>query len=222
MEKKRGTTIAVVAALIIAVVSLGIAFAAFSTTLNINGTATVQASNWDIYFMKAQNGTKPTTETALDSSNIAESNIQTGIPETVTATGSIVATTLTWNATFKTPGDKVVYTVYVKNGGSFDAKVTNVTLPNPTCKSGDPLTTETAVCAHIKYGLYTDASGQTAVANGQTLTAGATTTYYLIAYLDNEGWATDGTSGTGTPLPTDNVVTDSIQATVTYTQASNN
>ena len=50
MERKRGQIIAVVIALVVAVVSLGVAFAAFSTTLNISGTATVQASSWNIFF----------------------------------------------------------------------------------------------------------------------------------------------------------------------------
>lgn len=221
MERKRGTTVAIVAALIIAVVSLGVAFAAFSTTLNINGTATVQSSSWDIYFTQSSNGSKPTSEVALDSTNITESNSQQGISETVTATGNVIATTLTWNATFKTPGDTVVYKVYVKNAGSFNAKVSNISLPNPTCKSGSPLTTETAVCAHIHYKLYTNSGCTTELTTNDTLNSGAETIYYLKAWLDNDGWATDGTSGTGTPLPTVDVVTDSIQATVTYSQATN-
>ena len=66
MERKRGTTVAVVAALIIAVVSLGIAFAAFSSTLTINGSATVQTSNWKIYFTTSSTGEDPgTSGTAL-------------------------------------------------------------------------------------------------------------------------------------------------------------
>ena len=76
MEKQRGTTVAIVAALIIAVISLGVAFAAFSTTLNINGTATVQASSWDVYFATAATGdnTKPSSSTALTTDQIQETN----------------------------------------------------------------------------------------------------------------------------------------------------
>lgn len=224
MEKQRGTSIAIVAALIIAVVSLGVAFAAFSTTLNINGTATVQASSWDIYWTNdGTNYAKPTSSVNLVSgTDFVESNSQSGISETVTASGSVVATTLTWNATFKTPGDQVIYTIHVNNGGSYAATVTNVNLPTITCKTGDPASTETAVCAHIHYGLYTDSSCNTPVSTSSpAIAAGGHTTYYLKAWLDNTGWTTDGTSATGTPLPTDTVTSDSISATVTYGQVTN-
>ena len=100
-------SIAIVAALVIAVVSLGIAFAAFSTTLNVNGSATVQTSSWDIYFTGSSGGTKPTSSTALPSGNIS------GTAQS--KTGSIVATTLTWNASFKAPGEYAIFKVYVKN-----------------------------------------------------------------------------------------------------------
>ena len=61
MERRRGTTVAVVAALIIAVVSLGIAFAAFSSTLTINGSATVESSSWDIHYSDVSGGTAPSS-----------------------------------------------------------------------------------------------------------------------------------------------------------------
>ena len=158
MERKRGTTVAIVAALIIAVVSLGVAFAAFSTTLNINGTATVQASSWSIYFTNdGSTFAKPTQSVTLTAgTDFTESNSQSGISETVTATGSLTATTLTWHATFKTPGDQVVYTVYVNNAGSYDAKVSSVNLPQQTCKINAGTAqeaAETAVCNHIHYQL---------------------------------------------------------------------
>lgn len=225
MERQRGTTVAIVAALIIAVISLGVAFAAFSTTLNINGTATVQASSWDIYWTNdGTNYTKPSSsQTLVSGTDFVESNSQSGISETVTASGSVVATTLTWSATFKTPGDQVIYTIYVNNAGSYEAKVTNVNLPTITCKSGNPLETETTVCGHIHYGLYTDANCTTPVStSSSTIAAGGHTTYYLKAWLDNTGWTSDGTSATGDLLPTANVVSDSISATVTYGQVTSN
>ena len=222
MEKQRGTTVAIVAALIIAVISLGVAFAAFSTTLNINGTATVQASSWDVYFATAATGTdtKPSSSTALTTDQIQETNRQSGIQETVTdATGSIVATTFTWSAKFKTPGDQVRYTLYIKNGGTYNAKITNVSLPTPTCKISGTQTAETTICGKIKYTL-TNAGDGSAVANNQTLAAGETKTFYLTAYLEEDGWI-GGTNPGDNPiaLPTNTIVTDTISATVTYTQA---
>ena len=200
MEKQRGTTIAIVVALIIAVVSLGVAFAAFSTTLNITGTATVQQSSWDIYFMTTSNGTKPSSSTSLPAANI------TGTAQS--ATGSIVATTLTWNASFKAPGEYAVFKVYVKNAGSYNAKITGITKGGISC-STDPK----SVCDHLHYELYTDSACTTALAQNRGLNAGAEDIIYLKAWLDDTGWSTDGSG-----LPTSNVTSSTISATITYTQ----
>ena len=135
MERKRGTTVAVVAALIIAVVSLGIAFAAFSTTLTINGSATVTASNWDIHFERLSD-TTPTTGTA-----------------TITTAPTLSATTFSGlEANFKTPGDSVTYSWHVVNKGTFDATLatTPASLPKPTCTSTDT-TSATNVCKNLTY-----------------------------------------------------------------------
>ena len=222
MERKRGTIIAVVAALVIAVVSLGIAFAAFSTTLNINGTATVQSSKWDIFFTSAASGgTKPSSSTALPSANITESNTS-GYPETVTdPSASIVATTLTWSVKFKTPGDRVRIKFYVKNGGDFNAKVDAISLPTLSCTGGANQTQANALPDTAKrqyyYGIYTNDGGTTALNTGRALDAGATDTLYLVAWLDDTGWASDGTG-----LPSSAVSTAQISATITYKQATSN
>ena len=219
MEKQRGTTIAIVAALIVAVISLGVAFAAFSTTLNINGTATVQASSWKIYFSNSNTAnSEPSSSTAI--ADITESNTQ-GLPETATGTGSMTATEVTWNATFKTAGDKVVYKFYVRNDGAFDAKVSNT--PAATAAGGSGITctkggsAEVDVCSHIHYGLYTDAAGTTPVAQNLTLAHNSYDEYYLIAWLDTSYGGNDGTG-----LADGDVTTATITTTVTYSQADIN
>lgn len=212
MERKRGTTVAVVAALIIAVVSLGIAFAAFSSTLTINGSATVQASTWNIFFTTAANGSDPgTTGIALPAANIAESNIQAGIAETVTASATVKTADFSWTASFTTPGDKVVYDFYVRNTGSYAAKITSINAPQVTCTPTD--TISQGVCGHIHYGLYKDANGTNAVAQNDEIAAGGNAHYYVIAYLDNDEWAPDGSD-----LPTATVNVNTTQISITYTQ----
>ena len=216
-EQNKKTTVGIIIALVISVISLGVAFAAFSGTLNINGTATVEVSEWNMYFTTANDGDKPSSETAIPSGNIQISNMQQGVTPTVTATGSMVATTLTWDAIFRTPGDRVMYTVYVKNGGSYNAKVTAINLPTQTCtvKTGTAdEAPETRVCSHIHYGLYTDTAGNNPVAVDQTISAGSTQAYYLIAYLDTN-WAADGSD-----LLTETVKTNQISATVSFGQAN--
>ena len=221
MEKKRGTTIAVVAALIIAVVSLGIAFAAFSTTLNINGTATVKATKWDIYF--SDTGAENSKTAASSSiSSITPSNTA-GWTTTATGTGTYAsATTISWNASFKTPGDKVVYKFYVRNDGDYNAKVSNTPVSRQgsatgetafTCTTGSPAQAETTVCSHIHYGLYTDAAGTTPVAQNLQLSAHNNDEYYLIAWLDESYGGNDGQG-----LAPADVTTATISTTVTYSQ----
>ena len=203
MERKRGTMIAVVAGLIIAVVSLGVAFATFSQTLNINGTATVQATSWDVYFTDAAtNGTKPSSSTSMPSNTIDPSGTVNN------ATASIVATTFTWSANFKSPGDKVVYTIYVKNGGSYNAQVSNISTPAITCTSDTK-----SACTHLSYGLYTDSTGQNPLTTSFTVNSGATGTIYLIATLDNSYGGNDGSGLVSTPITTNN-----ISATVSFEQ----
>ena len=203
MERKRGTMIAVVAGLIIAVVSLGVAFATFSQTLNINGTATVQATSWDVYFTDAAtNGTKPSSSTSMPSNTIDPSGTVNN------ATASIVATTFTWSANFKSPGDKVVYTIYVKNGGSYNAQVSNISTPAITCTSDTK-----SACTHLSYGLYTDTARQNPLTTSFTVNSGATGTFYLIATLDNSYGGNDGSGLVSTPITTDN-----IPATVSFEQ----
>ena len=222
MEKKRGTTIAVVAALIIAVVSLGIAFAAFSQTLTINGTATVKATKWDIYFSDTgEASSKPAANAHI--SSITPSNTA-GWTTTATGDGTYdSATTISWNATFKTPGDKVVYKFYVRNDGDYNAKVSNTPVSKQGSASGETAFTctatggtagaETTVCSHIHYGLYTDAAGTTPVAQNLTLAAHDNDDYYLIAWLDESYGGNDGQG-----LAPADVTTATISTTVTYSQ----
>lgn len=214
MEKKRGTTIIVVAALIIAIVSLGVALAAFSTTLTINGTATVQASSWNVFFATAADGTDPgsTTGVPLPNGNIAISNLQTGVTPTATASATVKSADFTWSATFKTPGDKVVYDFYVRNTGTYNAKITSINAPTKTCTKGGQ--TETTVCPHIHYGIYNDAAGTDAVAVDDVLNATSNAHYYVIAWMDNDNWDPEGSD-----LPDANVTVDYTQVSIIYTQA---
>ncbi len=226
MEKKRGVTIAVVAALVIAVISLGVAFAAFSTTLNINGTATVQATKWDIYFSNSayssQSSSKPSSSTPIAS--ITPSN-GAGFTTTASGTGNITsATTIEWSASFKTAGDRVTYAFYVVNDGDFNATLdstgtsglTQVGVTNFTCTAeGGQTGAEESVCAHIHYGIYTDSAGTTPLQTGTSLNAHSSNQYYLVAWLDNSYGGNDGQS-----LAPVDVTTATITTTLAYTQSS--
>ena len=195
-------TISIIAVLVISIISLGVAFAVFSTTLNINGSASVEATNWDIFFTTENDGAKPTQTTTVPEANITPSGTATN------QSASIVATTFTWSANFKSPGDKIIYTIYVKNGGNYNARVSNISMPTITCTT-DPK----SACSELSYGLYTDTAGNTPLSTSFTVDAGDTEVFYLIATLsENYG----GTSGAN--LVTTDVTSSTISATVTFEQ----
>ena len=178
MERRRGITLVIVAALVVAVVSLGVAFAAFSTTLNITGSATVQSSTWDIHYStNGTTGTAPSTDGT--SVSPTASNTQSGINSTATGTGSLKPGTFTWSGTFKTPGDRLVYTFYVCNKGTYNAKLTSITSPTATCKIGS--TNETTACP--TYGIYTNSGLTTSLQANETLNAGICKQIWVAATL---------------------------------------
>ena len=206
MEKKRQASVFIIATFIIALISLGVAFAAFSSTLRINGTAEVVGSNWNIYFTDGEEGTDPGTSEGRE---ISANTYGTH------ATGSAIMTTadLTWNATFRAPGDKVSFDLYVRNDGDYNAKVTAISADagSKTCTIGG--STETVVCSHIHYGVYNDAAGTDPVAVNDPINAGTSAHYYVIAYLDNVGWAADGSD-----LPESTVIVNPVQIQITFGQ----
>ena len=155
MEKNRKTTIMIIATLVISIVGLGIAFAAFSTTLNINGNATVEASAWKVVF----EGTTSTTTLAAP--------ITTGTATEVThPTIKNNATEISnYSVSLMTPGDSVTYNFKIHNDGDFAASVSSVTISgvsNPSSPiSGSALVTDSSIAtanantlAAIEYKLY--------------------------------------------------------------------
>ena len=111
MEKERRTKALVVVVLLIVVAGLTIAFAALSTTLNINGTAYLDAAKWGIKFENLSSPTKIGSATTTGTAKIEESKSAeiTGI-----------------NVSLSTPGDKVTYTVDLVNKGTINAKIDNI------------------------------------------------------------------------------------------------
>lgn len=111
MEKERRTKALVVVVLLIVVAGLTVAFAALSATLNIKGTAYLDAAKWGIKFENLSEpesiGTATTTGTAK-------------IEETKSAEINDI------NVSLSTPGDKVTYTVDLVNEGTINAKIDKI------------------------------------------------------------------------------------------------
>ena len=118
MFRDKKLTIAIIIVLMISVIGLGIAFAAFSQTLTINGTGTVESSSWSVVFEGA------------DGSNTI------GAPTLVGTAQEITRPTIknnstevsTYEVTLKSPGDEVIYNFKIHNKGDYAANLTSLTV----------------------------------------------------------------------------------------------
>ena len=95
--------------LIVGLVAMTVAYAALSTNLAINGTATVENTKWDIRFENYAVGTgnnvdAPTVAAALS-----------GADASVTQLSNV-------DVTLSKPGDKLVYQFDIVNNGTIDAR----------------------------------------------------------------------------------------------------
>ena len=205
MGRRKAATISIVIALVLAVVSIGVAFATFSATLNINGTAEVQASNWNIFFTSTNGGNAAGTSGVSITPTLSNDN---SLTVTATGTGTLKTDSFTWDGTFKTPGDRITYTFYIRNAGSYAAKITSINVPDISCTKGG--SSETTVCGKITYGIYTNAAGTTRLAANDTLAAGASKQVWVVAVLDKNMTASE--------LPNAPVTVNPDTISITYTQ----
>lgn len=121
MERNRKQKLLIVLALIVAIVSLTIGFAAFSTTLNISSSVSVTPStdNFEIRF-----STSPTITIV---SPVVASYKTAGVTATDgTIINNATPTITNISATFTEPEQSVSYTVYVRNDGEYTAYLNSV------------------------------------------------------------------------------------------------
>lgn len=154
MEKERGAKVIAVVALLIAVVGLTIGYAAYASTLTINGSANVDPASWDVHFAYKTGDSLTAAKTGSAVEN---------------TTPTLAATTISgFDVTLKAPGDSVTYDFSVKNGGTLDAKLDTFTLGTLTCAPNDGSTISqedaTRLCGELKYTL--------TYADGSTITTG--------------------------------------------------
>lgn len=122
MEKGRGTKALVVVTLLVSVLALSIAYAAYSATLLISGTVTVKKSSdaWNVHF-ESTDGSTTLTPTL-------------GGNAKVTSSATLTETKISdFEITFYAPGDSISYDFEVKNTGSVDATLNKITLGSLSC-----------------------------------------------------------------------------------------
>lgn len=148
--KYKKESILVVCILLVCIFSIG--YAAFSTTLKINGTGTI-SSTWNVHF---DTGTTNTTCTV--------SSKDSGTPSTCTPTRA--ANTVTAAIKFASPGDVVTLKVRVLNEGSLNATHSLAAKLYLTSSTSTACTNVTATGNYTSYNASGTASNGTAVTLG--------------------------------------------------------
>ncbi len=146
----------VIAVLLGVLVVMAVAYAAFSTTLNINGTATIKSS-WNVAF----DTTKTTTATGVVTPT-------TGSGGTTAPTGTVSYTDgqhATVSADLYQPGDKVEFLLTVKNTGSLKATLGSLSISSSTGCTVSSLTC-TSTAGHIKFTVGNFSSATLNASNG--------------------------------------------------------
>ncbi len=189
MRKEKSIQNTVMILLAVAVVAMSIGFAAFSQTLTIGGgsdnTTTIKKAKWLIHYL-------PTT--------YAE-NSATGYVASTSHTAA--DTDVTFQTTLNKPGDKFEFTIDVKNDGTFNAKLSSITMTELTA----------AQQKYLTYTINYDNNNYTASTSnitGSTLNPSDTKTVKVtVAYIQPENEA---------DLPTEDDVTVSLTASLNYDQ----
>ena len=185
---KRSKKNYLIIALIVLLLALAIGYAAFSSTLTINGTAT-GTGTWDIHFKQAG--------TFLKADGTSDGNAHNGTaPITTTTTTN---DTMTVSVDLAYPGDGVLLEVQVENSGTIPAKLTSF---NITGTDENFSVTKAAAGPAVDETLA--ANGGTCTArflikwNADSTVASLGTKTFTITY----NYAQDTTEFTGTPTHT--------------------
>lgn len=91
--------------LLFAIIAMSVGYAAFATTLNINGTATI-SGEWDVEI----------TEISSEKIGNASDN----------SSPSYNSTTATFDTILTSPNDAMIYTITIENKGSIDATLNDI------------------------------------------------------------------------------------------------
>ena len=192
MDKKN----IIIGALIFAICVMSIGYAALSTTLTINGTATI-SQDWNVAI----------TDIAVNTASSSAADTYTSNTATHTDT------TATFDVTLKQPGAYVVYDIKIENKGTIAASRSVADLV-PTITNPD--------LAIIEYSIVQQPATTLAVSDGASGGSDETIMQVKVQYkegesLDTAQTAIDNAINDGT---TGNPIQEKATIVVTYSQAS--
>ena len=108
MQKQKNFQLAVIGVLAFAVLFMSVGFAAYSSVLNINGTANVAANKWSVHF--------------------DTSTFQLGAGSLTETSKTISDTSVEYTVDLAKPGDFYLFSIDVVNDGTFGAKLDKITM----------------------------------------------------------------------------------------------
>lgn len=199
--KKYG--VAGVAILVLALVAaIGVVYAAYTQSLNINGTANVKANSWKIGFDNLQKVT-------------LTGEAQEVVKPTISADTTVIGN---YSLLISKPGDSVTYTFDIVNSGTFNAKAAEPVVGQLVCTgTGASATTDAAnVCKHLTYEWNIPESAKV---NGEViLNAGATISgvTLTLSYADTDD--TDPNKVLVSDLPKNDVAISGLDTAIVFTQ----
>ena len=182
MEKKKNGQLVIIGILAVAILFMSIGFAAYSQRLNVTGNVTVKKATWSVHWDQS------TFEAATGS--VAVSKV------------SMSNTDVSFTATLTKPGDKAELKLKAVNDGTFDAKLTAVTLSALGANESKYLTYE------VKYGTTTYNATTTGLTTA--LNAGASEDVTIVVTYTTPADSAD--------LPQEDV-TVNLSASLDYEQA---
>lgn len=105
--KKKNKKKYMFAILLLLIAGISIGYAALTTTLNINGTTTIEKASWDVHFenLEVTDGSVTATKAAAIDSDI---------------------TTINYEIILEKPGDFYEFTVDMVNAGTIDAMISEI------------------------------------------------------------------------------------------------
>ena len=185
---------ALIGGLLAVIVLMAVGYAAFSTTLTIGSSANV-SSTWNVAF----DTTKTSGTTVI--------NPTTGAGGSTAPSGTVSygnnGQSATVTAALHQPGDKVVFTLTIKNTGTINATLGSATLSNA---SGCSINTSNRTCTSSNGNIKFTASNP--VSTSLAASTGTTTMTVIAEFVNKSGGNTYNASETA-----------SVTVNVTATQA---
>ena len=202
MEKQRTIRMLALATVFVAVLGLTVAFAAMSRTLNINGTAEVDNSKWDVHFATNEDGSINMDEWQNNYLSETGNGKLTKLPIISSTTVNDFEVTLT------KPDDEVKLGFVIKNDGTMNAKLSDIEIKEPVCTSLTNPADAEIVCNNLYYNV-SDYMFENYDENKIGTVIGKNGEYdYVFITLGYQG----------NELPSDDVKISNLGVTLVYTQ----